>query len=236
MALGLELPLEMGNLPAGSFRQAVGVAAVVIWLALVVLLALQVRDRWPRQPEWSRKVLHIGTGPVVLIAWALAIDRWIALPAAGLVTLLTALNHRYRLLPAIEDVGRHSYGTMACGASITVLLALFWPEQPEAVVAGVMVMALGDGLAGLLGASIASPSWRVLGQRKSLMGTAAMLAAALTVLLLLRLATGAGPAVPALLLIGLVAALLEQCAPLGLDNLTVPLATGLLWHLLSRPA
>ena len=34
---------------------------------------------------------------------------------------------------------------------ITLLLALFWPAQPQAVVAGVLVMALGDGFAGLLG-------------------------------------------------------------------------------------
>lgn len=232
MALGLDL----SNLPAGSLRQAMGVGAVLAWLSLVVVMALRVRDRWPQQPEWSRKVVHIGTGPVVLIAWALAIDRWIALPAAAGVTLLTALNHRYRLLPAIEDVGRHSYGSVACGASITLLLALFWPEQPQAVAAGVMVMAVGDGLAGLLGASIASPSWRIWGQRKSVVGTAAMLAAALMVLLLLRLATGSGPELPALLLIGLAAVLLEQCAVLGFDNLTVPVATGLLWHLLSPPA
>ena len=141
-----------------------GVALVLLWLAAVLGLALWARRRWPDQPEWSRKLLHIGTGPVVLIAWAAGIDRWIALPAAALVTLLAALNHRYRLLPAIEDVGRHSYGTVAYGAAITLLLALFWPAQPQAVVAGVLVMALGDGLAGLLGPLIPSPSWQILGQ------------------------------------------------------------------------
>jgi len=113
-----------------------GVGAVALWLAAVVAAALGVRWLWPQQREWSRKLLHIGTGPVVLIAWALGIDRWIALPAAALVTLITALNHRFRLLPAIEDVGRASYGTVAYGAAITLLFGLFWPLHADAVAAG----------------------------------------------------------------------------------------------------
>ena len=213
-----------------------GVALVLLWLAAVLGLALWARRRWPDQPEWSRKLLHIGTGPVVLIAWAAGIDRWIALPAAALVTLLAALNHRYRLLPAIEDVGRHSYGTVAYGAAITLLLALFWPTQPQAVVAGVLVMALGDGLAGLLGPLIPSPSWLILGQRKSVVGTTAMAGMALMVLLLLRQLGGSGPTPALLVLISLGATLLEQVAVLGLDNLSVPVATGLLWSWLTlRP-
>ncbi len=214
-----------------------GVAAVACWLAVVVATALLVRRRWPEQREWSRKVVHIGTGPVVLIAWAMGIGQGVALPAAALVTVLTALNHRYRLLPAVEDVGRHSYGTIAYGAAITLLLALFWPQQPLPVAAGVLVMALGDGLAGLIGPQIQSPRWQVLGQTKSLAGTGAMAAASLLVLGgLMALAAGLGlaaPAWPSLLLLTAVAAGLEQLSRYGGDNLTVPLATGLLWQQLS---
>ncbi len=214
-------------------RQGVGGCAVLLWLSLLSALSLRLRARWPQQREWSRKLLHIGTGPVVLIAWALGIERAIALPAAAAVTLLTALNHYFRLLPAVEDVGRHSYGTVAYGAAITVLLALFWPWQPTAVAAGVLVMALGDGLAGLLGASLPSPSWTLWGQRKSVLGTASMAVVSLAVLLVLRAAGGVGPPASALVLIALVAVLLEQIALLGIDNLSVPVATGLLWHWLT---
>ena len=214
-----------------------GIAAVACWLAVVVATALLVRRRWPEQREWSRKVVHIGTGPVVLIAWAMGIGQGVALPAAALVTVLTALNHRYRLLPAVEDVGRHSYGTIAYGAAITILLALFWPQQPLPVAAGVLVMALGDGLAGLIGPQIPSIRWQVLGQTKSLAGTGAMAAASLLALgSLTALASGLGlaaPSWPSLLLVTGVAAGLEQLSRYGGDNLTVPLATGMLWQQLS---
>ena len=210
---------------------------VLAWLAVVTGMALLVRRHWPDQREWSRKVVHIGTGPVVLLAWWLQIDRAIALPAAALVTVATALNHRFRLLPAVEDVGRHSYGTIAYGGSITLLLALYWPLAPLPVAAGVLVMACGDGLAGLVGPAVRSPRWRLLGQGKSLAGTAAMATASLLVLLaLLALAGATGQAAPplaALLVITAAATALEQLSSWGLDNLTVPLATALLWQLLS---
>jgi phytol kinase len=218
-------------------QQLLGIAVVLCWLAVVVATALLIRHRWPEQREWSRKVVHIGTGPVVLIAWALQIDRSIALPAAALVTVATALNHRFRLLPAVEDVGRHSYGTIAYGGSITMLLALYWPLLPLPVAAGVLVMACGDGLAGLVGPALRSPRWRLLGQGKSLAGTTCMALASLAVLLALQaLALASGqpaPAWPALLLIATVATGLEQLSGYGIDNLTVPLGTAVLWQQLS---
>ena len=183
-------------------------------------------------------MVHIGTGPVVLLAWWLQIDRAVALPAAALVTLATALNHRFRLLPAVEDVGRRSYGTIAYGGSITLLLALYWPLQPLPVASGVLVMACGDGLAGLVGPVLRSPRWRLLGQGKSLAGTSGMAMASLLVLLALATLAGASgqsaPAWPSLLLIAAVATSLEQLSGYGIDNLSVPVATALLWQHLSQ--
>lgn len=200
---------------------------------MVLAMALLVRHRWPQQREWSRKLVHIGTGPVVLLAWGFGIGREIALPVALLVTAATVLNHRYQLLPAVEDVGRPSYGTVAYGASISILLALYWPQQPLAVAAGVLVMAFGDGLAGLVGPALPSRRWSLWGQTKSLAGTGCMLLAALTVLgLLAALASSTGqpaPAAAACLGLALLATALEQWSVFGVDNLSVPVLTGVLW-------
>ena len=219
-------------------QQVLGVAAVAAWLSLLAVSALAVRRRWNGQREWSRKLVHIGTGAVVPIAWLFGIAQAIAVPAAGSITVLAALNHRIRVLPAIEDVDRQSYGTIAYGASITALLWIYWPQQPAAVAAGVLVMALGDGLAGLLGPLVPSFSWRIWQQRKSVVGTSAMALASLLVLLVLRaIALSQGSAAPppeALLGITAAAVLLEQCAVLGLDNFTVPVAVGWLWSTLAR--
>ena len=70
---------------------------------------------------------------------------------------MTTINHQWRFIPAVEDVDRNSYGTIAYGIAITTLLLLFWPTRADAVSAGVLVMALGDGLAGLIGRNVDVP-------------------------------------------------------------------------------
>lgn len=61
---------------------------VALWLALVLVAAKTARLIWPLQKELSRKLVHIGAGLAVPLAWALQIPRAWALPAAGLATLI----------------------------------------------------------------------------------------------------------------------------------------------------
>ena len=74
-----------------------------------------------------------------------------------------------------------------------------------------------------------------MGERRSLVGTAAMGLASLSVLLALAL-LGPAPAAPpaaGIALIAVLATVLEQWAVLGIDNLTVPLTVAGLWQLLA---
>ena len=191
---------------------------------MVLAGALGARRLWPQQRELSRKIVHIGAGFTVPLAWWLEIPRQFALPAAALATLFALVNHRSQLLPAVEDVDRRSAGTIAYGVSITLLIALGWPQQAQLISAAVLVMALGDGIAGLVGANLPSQRWRLFGQTKSLLGTAAMAMVSLLVLVsLLR-----GVPWPSLLAIAGAATALEQLSWGGLDNLSVPLGVALL--------
>lgn len=183
----------------------------------------------PNQQELSRKIVHIGTGAVVPLAWFFQIPFVVALPFAGVITLVTAINHQRRFIPAVEDVDRNSYGTIAYGMAITTLILLFWPTRADAVSAGVLVMALGDGFAGLIGRNIDSPKWVLFGQTKSIVGTMTM--ASVTGLVLIGLARWSGADLPLPAAIGMVAMAtgLEQLSWGGLDNLIVPLSVGMLW-------
>jgi len=198
-------------------------------MLLVLSAALICRKRWPEQRELSRKIVHIGTGPVVVLAWWLSIPASIAVPVAFAVTVITAINHRIQLLPAVEDVDRNSYGTVAYGLAISLLLLLFWPEQAVAVCAGVLVMAFADGLAGLVGRGVSSPSWTVWHQRKSLAGTVTMGLVTALVLLLLVLISQSPLHPLRLIAVCALAVGLEQWGRWGIDNLTVPMAVGLSW-------
>ena len=201
-----------------------GLALITAWLGAVFIFASLISKRWPQQQELSRKVVHIGAGFALPIAWATEIPLSLALAAAALASSLALINHRWRLLASIEDVGRFSYGTVAYGASITILLAFFWPQRADLVCAAVLTMALADGLAGLLGANFSSHRWQIFGQTKSIIGTATMALVTLLVLALLL------PNLPwhVVIAIATSATLLEQFSWAGLDNLTVPLLVGVM--------
>lgn len=198
-------------------------------MAGVLGSALACRQRWPDQRELSRKIVHIGTGPVLPLAWFLHIPIAIAVPCAFVVTLITLINHRWHLLPAVEDVGRKSYGTVAYGVAICLLLILFWAENPAAACAGVLVMAFGDGLAGLIGRAVRSPNWTVLDQRKSFIGTSTMAITSAVVLFALVLVTQSPLNPLRLLAVCTLAVGLEQMSVWGIDNLSVPLGVALSW-------
>ena len=196
---------------------------------MVIAGAVLCRRLRPNQRELSRKIVHIGTGAVVPLAWFFEIPFVVALPVAAVITVVTTINHQWRFIPAVEDVDRNSYGTIAYGIAITTLLLLFWPTRADAVSAGVLVMALGDGLAGLIGRNVESPKWVLFGQTKSSVGTMTMAVVSGLVLIGLARWSGADLSLPAALGMVAMATGLEQFSWSGLDNLSVPLSVGVLW-------
>ena len=198
-------------------------------MLLVLSTAVICRRQWPQRRELSRKIVHIGTGPVIALAWWLEIPESIAVTVAAAITLITAINHRWKLLPAVEDVDRHSYGTVAYGLATTMLLALFWLDQAIAACAGVLVMAFADGFAGLVGRGVKSPSWTFWQQHKSVAGTMTMALVTALVLIVLVLASQSPLHPLRLFAVSALAVGLEQLSRWGIDNLSVPLSVGLCW-------
>ncbi|WP_241434040.1 MULTISPECIES: diacylglycerol/polyprenol kinase family protein [unclassified Prochlorococcus] len=178
----------------------------------------------------SRKIVHIGSGPIIPLAWWLDVSSNIAIVVASIITICLAVNYQLRLFTSIENIGRRSFGTILYGLSISSLLILFWENCPSAVTAGVLVMAFGDGLAGLIGPKIKSPHWFIMGQKKSVIGTLTIGSISALILVIINYATGSHLDLNNICLITSLAIALEQISPLGIDNLTVPLVVAISWQ------
>jgi len=201
----------------------ISLLVIALWIITIFLIAFLCKRYFPRKEELSRKIIHIGTGPVILLAWLFDIPKNIAFFAALFVTLGLGVNYQYRLLPAIEDVERKSFGTIAYGISITLLLLLFWPRYASSISIGVLSMAFGDGLAGLIGRSINSPKWLVLGQTKSIIGTLTMGSVVAITTSIISSTNNLGIQPLEIIVMSIIATFLEQISPWGIDNLTVPI-------------
>ena len=201
----------------------VAIFIIALWIITILLIAAVCKKYFPKKEELSRKIIHIGTGPVILLAWFFNIPKNIAFFSALIITIALFVNYQYRLIPTIEDIERKSFGTIAYGISITLLLLLFWPHYALSISLGVLSMAFGDGLAGLIGRSIKSPTWSILGQTKSIAGTLTMGAVvAITTEVITSLNNIAIQPLE-IATISMIATLLEQISPFGMDNITVPI-------------
>ena len=201
----------------------IAIFVIALWITTILLIAFLCKRYFPKRAELSRKIIHIGTGPVILLAWLFDIPKNIAFFSAFFITITLGINYQFRLLPAIEDIERKSFGTVAYGISITLLLLLFWPRFASSISIGVLSMAFGDGLAGLIGSSINSPKWLVLGQTKSIAGTFTMGSVVAITTSIISLINHLNIQPLEIIVISLVATLLEQIGPWGIDNITVPI-------------
>ncbi len=201
----------------------IAIIIIALWIITILIIAFLCKRYFPNKEELSRKIIHIGTGPVILLAWLFNIPKNIAFLSAFFITIALGINYQFRLLPGIEDIERKSFGTIAYGISITLLLLLFWPQYALSISIGILSMAFGDGLAGLIGRSINSPKWSVLGQTKSIAGTCTMSSVVAITTATISSINNLDITATEIIVISLIATFLEQISPWGIDNITVPI-------------
>jgi phytol kinase len=207
----------------------VQIGVVVGWLGFVVAIAESLRRFAHAQPEMVRKIVHIGTGNVILIAWWLSIPAWAGIGASVLFSLVTLLSYRITLLPDINNIGRKSLGTFFYAVSIGVLISGFWQTSPHYAVMGVLIMTWGDGLAALIGQRWGKHPYKLWGMQKSWEGslTMGLVSYFVSSAVLFAVQGNIWQTWLISLAIALIATSLEAFSKWGIDNLTVPLGSAI---------
>ncbi|MCC5655951.1 SEC59/DGK1/VTE5 family protein [Nostoc sp. XA010] len=212
------------------------IASAAIWVLLILLIA-GVVNRFADKPEIVRKIVHIGTGNVILIAWWLNIPASVGITASILASAITLLSYRLPILPGLNSVGRQSLGTFFYSVSFGILVAWFWYlQQPQYAALGILVMTWGDGLAALIGQRFGTHKYKVFGTEKSWEGSLTMMLVSYVVSSLILVGTqgNSWQTWAVSLLVAVIATGLEAVSFLGIDNLTVPLGSAALAFFLSQ--
>lgn len=213
------------------------IAVVGVWLGIVLAIAGAVSRFANSDPEIVRKIVHIGTGNVILFAWLLNIPAWVGIGASVLAGIATLLSYRLPLLPGINSIGRKSLGTFFYAVSIGVLVAWFWAVQkPYFAALGILIMTWGDGLAALIGQRYGKHVYTVGGVKKSWEGSLTMAVVSYIVSSSILVAVHGNSSLVWLVafVVALVATGLEAFSWYGIDNLSVPIASAGLGFLLTQ--
>ena len=146
------------------------------WIALAITFAailgfLRLMDFFAHH-DWiesrlSRKIIHIGTGPVFVLCWLLfdsaPAARWMAALVPFAITIQFALiglgilkdEASVKALSRTGDPKEILRGPLYYGIVFVVMTLIFWKDSPIGIIA-LMLMCGGDGIADVVGRRVKS--------------------------------------------------------------------------------
>ena len=202
---------------------------ILLYLVTIVIVAESLSRFFNKvNSEFTRKIVHIGAGNVILFAWWLDVPAWIGIGAAAIASSIALISLVIPILPSVNSVGRKSLGTFFYAISIGVLIALFWHlHEYEYAAIGILIMTWGDGMAAIVGQRFGKHHYRVFGIKKSWEGSLAMafFSFLVTCSILVAVQGNIWQVWAISLTVSVVATVLEGFSVLGIDNLTVPIAS-----------
>ncbi len=176
--------------------------------------------------ELSRKFVHILTGFLTMLFPPLIDNHWLVLALCSSFLLILLVSMRFGLLPSINAVNRKTVGSILYPIIVYGCYLIFNHYQNYLFYyIPILILAIADPMAELVGKSLPYGKYKVLGHTKTIMGsTAFFITATITSFVILQLNTEA--AYTSTLLIatatGLVTTVAEGLGQKGYDNITIP--------------
>ena len=180
--------------------------------------------------EYTRKIVHIGVG---MLVWAIPFLFETARPfilTAIAFSVVTLIDNRFHFFPAMASKDNASnLGTFYFPIVAALVAWLFW-DRPAMLVAAMMPLVWGDGMAEVIGRKFGRIHYQVSTHQRSAEGSLAFFLftfiASLCALTFMPYPTPITftAALLAAFLLSLLTTLVEALSPSGSDNVTVTLA------------
>ncbi len=220
------------------------IALIIVYLYVVVIFILAEKVL-KSKPEVSRKFLHIMVGNMIF-AMPFFSNPWImllfiTLPVTVALFFLTDYSP-IKIKNSVTESG-HALGLFFYALIWSILLLIYPilidPNLLWIVALAIVPLVYGDGFAALVGGKWGRIKYHIFGGEKTLAGSLAMLAVTAVLSVFVWVFYGAmGYALPELnfwyiLIISALATVAEAISYGGIDNLTVPSVTSILYYLVA---
>ena len=208
----------------------IGISVSYVYIVLVIIGAKIFKKKGK---EASRKFIHIMLGNWWFIAMYYFTNVWFAAFVPATFVIINYISYKKDLIKVMERDVQDGLGTVYYAISLLILVIVSFGvyKEPSLGLIPNLVMAYGDGLAGLLGRMIKSKRYKLSDTKKSVAGSITMFV--ISTLLIggylsywhkeIFWSTPHWPLVAAL--IGFAITAIEAISEKGTDNITVPLGT-----------
>lgn len=212
-----------------------GLVASYILIFLIIGISTVLQKNQLVGDEGARKFIHIGVSNWWILAMVFFTDEnavWYAVIAPFTFIVLNYLSYRLNLVKAMERGGKGNLGTVYFPISLLILVIVSFGllKNPYIGAVGILVMGYGDGFAAVIGTAFGKHK---LAFGKSIEGSLTMfIVSYLVVLFISVMLMPISMALIVALGVAALATVVELVTPKGLDNLSVPLSTSLIFYLL----
>ena len=208
-------------------------AGILVSYLYIVLVIIGARIFEKKGKEASRKFIHIMLGNWWFIAMYYFTNVWVAAFVPATFVIINYVSYKKDLIKVMEREKQDGLGTVYYAISLFILVIVSFGiyKTPSLCLIPNLVMAYGDGLAGLIGKVIKSKKYKLSDTKKSVAGSITMFVIS-SILIGGYLAfwhtgefwaTTHWPVVS--MLIGFLITAIEAGSAKGTDNITVPLGT-----------
>ena len=205
----------------------IGVLCVYVYVAILLLISEKVLKK---HPFISRKFLHIMVGNIFFML-PLFEHAWVmSFIAAAPFIILTFLFSPYSPLKTVATTSAagHGLGLVYYSISWTILAYIFF-DKPWVISIGIVAMSYGDGFASIIGNIYGRHTYKIFQDTKSIEGSIAMFVFTFVMGDVALAYYGQKINLALIAGVALVATIVEAITPKGADNLTVSLASALLY-------
>lgn len=188
--------------------------------------------------EYTRKLVHFGTGLLTLLFPILLNNHWLVLFLCASFAIILVLSLKYKLLQSINGIDRKSYGSICYPLAVYLAyLGFDWGKNNFPAFGNgyilfylpILTLAICDPIAALTGKRWPYGKYKVGQETKTLMGSSMFFISSFILstclfLLINPSSTYSFKILAICLVFALVTAITEAISKKGLDNLFIPLS------------
>lgn len=206
-----------------------GFILCLLYILTILGLAELLRRRRGYGSGFTRKVIHIGVGMMIWLVPFLFTNPWPFVAACVMFMIINLIDWRYGLIGSMQSRHRSNLGTVYFPLAAAVVALIFW-DTPPLMVAALMPLTWGDGMAPVIGAAYGRRIYRVHTSTRTVEGSLGFFVAGFIFTWLALWAmpgmpeiSPTGAVLPALVIMA-VTTVIEAISIWGLDNLAVTAA------------
>lgn len=206
-----------------------GFILCLAYILTIIGVAELLRRRRGYDSGFTRKVIHIGVGMMIWLVPFLFTTPWPFVVACVMFMIINLIDWRYGLIGSMQSRHRSNLGTVYFPLAAAVVALIFW-DTPPLMVAALMPLTWGDGIAPVIGAAYGRRVYRVHTSTRTVEGSAGFFVAGFIFTWLALWVMPGTPEIspveailPALVIMA-VTTVIEAFSIWGLDNLTVTAA------------